>query len=111
MDDLPTESNGAEAPQTNPLMATLEAMERLKAKNEILEETVKNMGIVVAAQQVRCKNLEDAFEVACKDVDGPLRDFFDGLKAKEDDSTEEEIEVKEEAEEPEARIGEPETSD
>ena len=91
-------------------MATLEAMKRLKERNEVLEETVKNMGIVVGAQQVRITNLEDAFQVACKDVPGPLKEYFDKLKAKEDDkesseSEEEEGAIKETANE------ESETSD
>ena len=120
MDDLPTENSDRvnEAPQDNPLFQTIEAMQRLKEKNTVLEETVKNMGIVIGAQQVRIKNIEDAFQIACKDTEGPLKDFFDELKAKEshaEESGEEETDVEasseeegEEGEASEARIGEEE---
>lgn len=77
MNDLPTEagSNGT-AEEKPPLLATLEAMQRLKAKNAELE--------------TRVENLEKAFEMAFKNGAKSLQEFLTNLDTKEDGSSSEE---------------------
>ena len=118
MDDLPTENNGVSKTENddNPIFQTLEAMKRVKTKNEALEEALKSVGIVIAALEVRVTNLEKGFQIACKDVEGPLKDHFDKLLAQESnnddsESSEEEGEQEEGEEEIPAKVGGDEESD
>ena len=80
MNDLPTEnSNGIPEENKPPLLATLEAMQRLKASNAELE--------------TRVENLEKAFELAFKDGAKSLQEFLAKLDEKDGSSSEETNEV------------------
>ncbi len=75
MNDLPTtdgNSNGVE--DKNPLLATLEAMKRLKDANKALE--------------TRVENLEKAFEMAFKNGAASLQEFLANLDVKDDGEVE-----------------------
>lgn len=74
--DLPTADNTNGAEDKNPLLATLEAMQRLKATSE--------------QQEIRIKNLEDAFELAFKNGAKSLEEFLNKMDAKDGSSDEEE---------------------
>ena len=93
MNDLPTKNNADSSEQgKNPILATLEAMKRLKSKNTELE--------------IRVENLEKAFEMAFKNGASSLQEFLtkldensskDGNESEEQEQEEAEKEIEEEA--------------
>lgn len=75
MNDLPTEQSNGTTEDKPPLLATIEAMQRLKEKNTELE--------------TRVGNLEKAFEMAFKNGAASLQEFLTNLDAKDGSSDEE----------------------
>ena len=80
MNDLPTENNnGAKAEDKHPLMATLEAMQRLKTLNESLVEVVKDL-------DARVEMLEDGFKMAFENGAKSLEEFLARMDTEHGDS-------------------------
>lgn len=111
MNDMPSseqEQTQEPSQDDNPVFQAIKAMARLKEKNEVFKRVIDNQSIVLNALRIRVENLENGFEIACKESPGPLRDYFDSLKKdnegtneSEESSESDESEESEESSEPE----------